>query len=99
MTGIRVSAATGQLFGIDWGAFVLVFGVAFAAAVGIVALYAFGLRLLAVGSRDDTGTDGHIVVATHGDRPVAATIGGFACIGVAALGVLYALYLVIPQFH
>jgi hypothetical protein len=99
MTGIRMSAASGQLFGIDWGAFVLVFAVAFAAAVAIVVVYAVGLRLLAVGSADDRGTDGHIVTASHGNRPVAATVGGFACIGLAGLGVLYALYLVIPQFH
>jgi hypothetical protein len=99
MTGFRTAAASGQLFGIDWGAFALVFAVAFAASVGIVVIYAVGLRLLSVGSADDRGSDGRIVTAAHGNRPLIATVSGFACIGVAGLAVLYALYLVIPQFH
>ena len=93
------AAGSDQFLGVDWGAFAVVFGVAFAAAVVIVCFYALGLRLLAVGSKDDTGSDGSIVLAARGDRPLSATVGGFVCLGIGVAGVLYGLYLIIPQFH
>ncbi|AXH34519.1 hypothetical protein DVJ78_02990 [Humibacter sp. BT305] len=71
---------------IDWGAFVLVFAVALAATVAIVASYSVGLRLLA------TGAD-----AKH--RPAIATAGAFVCFAIGVAAVLYGLYLIIPQFH
>jgi ABC-type uncharacterized transport system permease subunit len=85
---------SGQFLGVDWGAFVVVFLVALVATVVIVSFYSVGLRLLAVGARPDA--DGLLV---KGPRPVAATIGAYACIGVGILGVLYGIYLIIPQFH
>lgn len=96
----RVAAAASDNFlGIDWGAFAIVFIVAFAAAVLIVGCYALGLRLLATGSGDDTGADGSIVSGARGERPLGATVGGFACLAVCVAAVLYGLYLIIPQFH
>ncbi|AMM20521.1 hypothetical protein AX769_10630 [Frondihabitans sp. PAMC 28766] len=32
-------------------------------------------------------------------RPAVATVGAYACFVVCALGALYGIYLVIPQFH
>ncbi|RFA10324.1 hypothetical protein B7R54_14725 [Subtercola boreus] len=87
------------MISIDWGAFALVFGISFAAAVGIVVFYALGLRLLSAGSPDDTGDDGAVVSGTRGARPLAATVGGYACLAIGVAAVLYSLYLIIPQFH
>jgi hypothetical protein len=91
--------ASDNFLGVDWGAFGVVFVVAFAAAVVIVAFYALGLRLLAAGSDDDTGADGSIVSTARGSRPLGATVGAFACLAICAAAVLYGLYLIIPQFH
>lgn len=88
------------MISIDWGAFALVFGISFAAAVVIVVFYALGLRLLAVGSPDDTGDGGAVTSsAARGARPLAATLGGFVCLAIGVAAVLYSLYLIIPQFH
>ncbi|CAD5989796.1 hypothetical protein [Agreia sp. COWG] len=96
----RVAAAASDNFlGVDWGAFAIVFIVAFAASVLIVCCYALALRLLATGSVDDTGADGSIVSGARGERPIGATVGGFACLAVCVAAVLYGLYLIIPQFH
>jgi len=80
------SAGEGQFLGVDWGSFVLVFVVAFAASVLIVATYSFGLRLLGAGS-------------DRAHRPLPATLGAYACFAVGVAAVLYGLYLIIPQFH
>ncbi len=80
------SAGEGQFLGVDWGSFVLVFVVAFAASVLIVATYSAGLRLLG------TGTD-------RAHRALPATVGAYACFAVGVAAVLYGLYLIIPQFH
>jgi hypothetical protein len=71
---------------IDWGALALVTGTTLVAAVVIVTLYSFGLRLLAVGED-----------AAH--RPAIATLGAWVCIAIGAAAVLYGIYLVIPLFH
>lgn len=94
-----IAAASNQFLGVDWGAFVLVFVISFAAAVIVVVFYALGLRLLATGSPDDTGKDGTVVSGSRGARPATATVGGYACIGMGVAAVLYSLYLIIPQFH
>lgn len=80
------SPGEGQLFGVDWGSFVLVFVVALAASVLVVAAYSLGLRLLAAGG-------------DRMSRPPAATAGAYACIALAGAAVLYGIYLIIPQFH
>jgi hypothetical protein len=78
------AAGDGQFLGVDWGAFVVVFLVAFAATVAVVVAYSVGLRLLAV--------------AGPQRRPLP-TAAAWLCIGVAGAAVLYGLYLIIPQFH
>ncbi len=84
---------------INWGAYVLVAVVSFAAAVLVVMFYALSLRLLATGTADDTESDGSVTSAAKAHRPVAATVGGYACLTISAAAVLYGLYLIIPQFH
>ncbi|UFS59586.1 hypothetical protein [Subtercola endophyticus] len=84
---------------INWGAFVVVALVSFAAAVIVVIFYALSLRLLATGSADDTESDGTVTSSAASHRPLAATVGGYACLAVSAAAVLYGLYLIIPQFH
>lgn len=93
------AAGEGQFLGVDWGMFVIVFSVSFAAAVIIVVFYSLGLRLLATGSPDDDGTEGNVTVHPRGARPFGATAGGFLCLAIGVAAVLYGLYLVIPQFH
>ncbi|KZE41509.1 hypothetical protein [Microbacterium sp. T32] len=107
MNGIRhtASASAGWL-GVDWGSIGLVFVVGLVATLVIVGLYTAGIRLLAVGAPDiQVGADGDpegqdaVVSARVGTRPVAATIGGFACFAGFAAAVLVGVYLVIPAFH
>lgn len=93
------AAASDQFLGVDWGGFAIVFVASFAAAVIIVVFYSLGLRLLAVGSSDDTGADGEVVSTARGARPLGATVVGYLCIGIGVVAVLYSLYLIIPQFH
>jgi len=81
---IRSASSTG-LFDIEWGSIALVFVVAMVASVAVVSVFSLGLRLLAVGEQ--------------GARPMSATLGAYACIGLGAIAVLYGIYLVVPQFH
>jgi hypothetical protein len=67
---------------IDWISFILVAVVSIGASAAIVALFAAGLRLLAVDGR----------------RAIIRS-GAYACFAVAALGVLFGIYLIIPVFH
>jgi len=96
---LAAAASGGSFLGVDWGAFVVVFLVSFAAAVVIVASYALGLRLLAVGSDDDAGADGALTSGRQGARPAGVTVGAYACFALGGAAVLYGLYLIIPQFH
>ena len=107
MNGIRhtTSASAGWL-GVDWGSIGLVFVVGLVATLLIVGLYTAGIRLLAVGAPDiRVGADGDpegrdAVTATRvAPRPVAATVGGYACFAGFAAAVLVGVYLVIPAFH
>ncbi|MCU1414693.1 MAG: hypothetical protein JWN80_2033 [Microbacteriaceae bacterium] len=91
------SAPIGFL-GVDWGSIALVFVVALVAVVVIVSFYSLGLRLLAHGSPGGSENNGALKT-TRDQRPLGATVGGFACIAVGVLGVLYGIYLVIPGFH
>jgi hypothetical protein len=101
MLEAAATPGTGEFLGVDWGSIALVSVTALVATVVIVTFYALGLRLLAVGSPDDTGTaDGDgAATAVRGSRPLAATIGAVLCIAVGIAGVLYGIYLVIPLFH
>ena len=88
---------TGEFLGVDWSAIALVTITTLVATVVIVSFYSLGLRLLAIGSPDETESGGAATVASA--RPVGATIGAILCIAVGVAGVLYGIYLVIPLFH
>lgn len=85
-----------MFLGVDWGAFVVVFLVALAATAVVVLFFSLGLRLLSNGELEDAGAGASVGGAP---RPAVRSVGGWACIAVGALAVLYALYLVVPQFH
>jgi hypothetical protein len=91
----------GEFLGVDWGSIALVFVVGLIATVVVVSAYSFGIRLLAIGSPDDTesASGGRAAIANAGKRPAIATAGGYVCIGIGIIGVLFGIYLVIPQFH
>ncbi|GLK18019.1 hypothetical protein [Herbiconiux flava] len=72
--------------GVDWGAFVVVFLVAFTASILVVGSYAVGLRLLSTG-------------ASVKERPLPATAGAIVCFAIGVAAVLYGLWLIVPQFH
>jgi hypothetical protein len=90
---------------IAWGALGTEFVVSLVAAVGVVVIFALGLRLLAVGApvglrQGDAGADaGDGEVAVVYQRPAWASIAAYVCFAVAVAAVLYGLYLIIPQFH
>ena len=107
MNGIRhTAAASAGWLGVDWGSIGLVFVVGLVATLVIVGLYTAGIRLLAVGAPDiRLGAEGDpegreaVVSERVGTRPLAATIGGYACFVGFAAAVIYGVYLVIPAFH
>lgn len=80
------TAAPAVHLDIDWGSIALVFVVALVVVVAVVTLYSTGLRLLSLGT-------------SVRDRPKPATAGGWLCLGIGGLAVLYGVYLVIPLFH
>ena len=96
-SALHASAGSGELLGVDWASIGLVFVVALVATVVVVTFFALGLRLLAVGSANDDEPGTGAAAATT--RPLTVTIAAWACITIGAAGVLYGIYLVIPQFH
>jgi hypothetical protein len=93
---------------IAWGALGTEFVVSLVAAVGVVVIFALGLRLLAVGApvglrQGDAGDagdgagDGDVAVVYQ--RPAWASAAAYVCFAVAVAAVLYGLYLIIPRFH
>lgn len=87
---------------IDFSAIGIVAGVGFVAAVGVVLVYALGLRLLGTGQPVDAGGD-HTQYAEETKRsgrtpPVALAAAGL-CFAVCAAAVLYGIWMTIPQFH
>ena len=93
------AASDGKFLGVDWGSIALVAIVALVASVIVVGFYSLGLRLLAVGSGDDAAEDSGGASGAVGARPWTATAAAFFCIAIGVAGVLYGLYLAIPQFH
>ena len=74
---------------IDWTALALVAVVSITTTVLFVVLLSFGIRFVA--SAD---------VRVHGGRPGSASQAlGYALLGLAAVLVLFGLYLIVPQFH
>ena len=89
---------------IDWLALLTVLGVSIAGALASVGLVAVGIRLLATpptGGAPGGGAarDAEDDEATAAGRPVAATIGAYACFAGFALVVLFGIYLIVPYFH
>lgn len=100
---------------IDWGAFVVVFGVALAATAVVVGSFALGIRLMANGRLDPAWTpdDSARPAAAGGPagqgaartaaaappRPLIVTLGSGLCFAIGVFAVLTGLWLAIPQFH
>lgn len=74
---------------IDWTALALVAGVSITMTVLFVVLLSLGIRL--VSSAD--------VRVYGGQSGSAGQAVGYALLGLAAILVLFGLYLIIPQFH
>jgi UPF0716 family protein affecting phage T7 exclusion len=74
---------------VKWGSLGEVAVVSFGATVGVVLLFALGVRALAA-------RDQH---REAGGEGTAQAVSAGACFTVCAGAVLYGLYLIIPQFH
>jgi len=74
---------------IDWNALLLVAGVSIATSVVFVALLAVGIRMV---------TKSRVQVKQGGTGSVALG-AGYVAIALAALLVLFGIYLIVPQFH
>lgn len=87
---------------IDFSAIGIVAGVGFVAAVGVVLVYALGLRLLGTGQPVDAGGD-HTEYADEtarsGHTPPLALAAAVLCFAVCIAAVLGGMWLTIPQFH
>jgi hypothetical protein len=74
---------------IDWAALAQVAGVSISMTVLFVVLLSFGIRL--VSSAD---------VRVHGGQSGSASQAlGYTLLGLAAILVLFGLYMIVPQFH
>jgi hypothetical protein len=74
---------------IDWGALLIVGVVAITTSVAFVVLVAGGIRLVSAAR----------IKTNQGGSGSATQSAGFGLLGLAGLLVLFALYLIIPQFH
>ncbi|MFJ4922940.1 hypothetical protein [Streptomyces sp. NPDC088725] len=79
---------------LDWSALGEVALVSVAATVGIVFVFALGVRALAMGE-ETTGPENG---GRAGPLSVAVAVAGL-CFLACAVVVLYGLYLIVPQFH
>lgn len=95
---------------INWTAFLIVLVTSLIGAGAIVTLFSIGVRLLAAPSREpkpevargqapDDDADESGRVTTYSRRPPAATFGAYVCFALCGIGVLYAVYLIVPVFH
>ncbi|MFF9565395.1 hypothetical protein ACF1AJ_18750 [Leifsonia sp. NPDC014704] len=94
---VNAAAPDGSFLGVDWGSFVVVLLVAFAATTVVVISYAVALRLLSVGAPLDA--DGGAASVRTGRRPLTATVGAIVCFAIGVAAVLYGIWLIVPQFH
>jgi hypothetical protein len=74
---------------VKWGSLGEVASVSIGATVGVVVLFALGVR--ALGERE--------TLRESGGGGTAQYVAAGACFLVCACAVLYGLYLIIPQFH
>ena len=92
---------------IAWGSLGIEFVVSLVSAVGVVAIFALALRLLAVGAPEHVrlGVAGGVEQVADGElplqhaRPTWASLGAYLCFAVDIAVVLFGLWLIIPQFH
>jgi hypothetical protein len=88
---------------IDWLSLLVVAAVAVGAACALVILFATGIKLLSVPPPDspelESARDDETDDVAGPTRPLMATIGGGVCFALAAIGVLYGVYLIIPALH
>ncbi|GAB3570129.1 hypothetical protein [Spelaeicoccus albus] len=93
---------------INWTAFLVVLVTSLIGAGVIVTLFSIGVRLLATPSQKpdaarqqapDEDADESGRVTTYARRPPAATVGAYVCFGLCGVGVLFAVYLIVPLFH
>ena len=74
---------------IDWAALGIVSVVSISATVVFVILLAAGIRLVSAAR----------IKANQGGSGTATLSAGYALLGLAALLVLFCIYLIVPQFH
>jgi hypothetical protein len=74
---------------VDWAALGIVALVSIAASVIFTILLASGIRLVSAAK----------IKSNEGGSGTATVSLGYALIGIAALLVLYGIYLIVPQFH
>jgi len=74
---------------VDWNALLMVAGVSIVSSVVFIVLLAIGIRMVMV-SR---------VQVKRGGTGSTALGGGYLAIALAALLVLFGIYLIVPQFH
>ena len=74
---------------IDWMSLLIVAIVSIAVTALFALLLSFSIRLLSRAR----------VAVTEGRRPGVARVGGWALLILIGLMILFALYLIIPQFH
>ena len=74
---------------IDWAALGIVAVVSISATVLFVILLSSSIRLLSLAR----------VKANQGHSTAATVSAGYALLGLAALLVLFCIYLIVPQFH
>ena len=75
---------------IDWASLGLVAVTTVVAAIAIVGLFSLGVMALTSGPRTPDGA---------ASPRFGARVGGYLCLAVAVLLVLYGLYLIVPRFH
>lgn len=83
--GSHLAASSAQAFGIDWLSFVIVLATAIGIATSVTALYALGLRFWAWG--------------TPHQGNALARAASVICFGLCVAIILFALWLIVPQFH
>lgn len=77
---------------IHWLDYLTVFGVTLLAALTVVGIYSFGVRLYAVSLDEEDATSAR-------SRPALAKAGAFICFALSGVAVLCGIYLIVPALH
>ena len=88
---------------VDWAALGIVAVVSIAASVIFTILLASGIRLVSAAkiksNEGGSGTATVSIKSNEGGSGTATVSLGYVLIGIAALLVLFGIYLIVPQFH